>query len=494
MLSNLALQRPLIKNFPFSSIMNCPYHFLKILGPVLAVLLTACTTVGPSYQPPNPVMPPHWTEAAPDIPVQANGKIGTWWTLFKDPLLDSLVIKAIAENQDLGIAETRIREARAQRRMTAASGLPAVGTSGAYTHSRTGENTSSGKANQDLFQAGFDVGWEIDLFGGIRRATEAADATVAASVEDKRDVLVSLVAEVARNYLELQGSRQRLAITKENIDIQQKTVDMVKKRFQIGFGSELAVVQAETQLAMTMSQVPGLEAAAAQSMHQLALLLGHAPDALVSELTASEIAPLTPPQVPITLPSDLLRQRPDIRRAERQLAAATAEIGVATAELFPSFSLSALVGLESTSFSNLVTSGSRFWSLGPKVQWSLFDGGKARAGIEVSNSRKDRAHIGYEKTVLTALVEVENALVAISREQETHRILAIATSSAQRALTISKSQYELGLVDFLNVLQSEFAFYQSQDQLVQSEQRLSLDTVSLFKALGGGWDLSVYGT
>ncbi len=469
--------------------MNYRHNLLKIFGPALAVLFTACTTVGPSYQPPSPAMPSQWSEAAPKVSTCGDAKMSAWWTLFKDPVLDSLVKRAMEANQDLRVAETRIREARAERRMTAAKGSPGVGISGAYTKSHTGENTSLGKTSLDLFQAGFDVGWELDIFGGIRRATEAADAIVAASVEDKRDVLVSLVAEVARNYVELRGTQQRLALIRENSALQKQTVDMVTKRFQIGFGGELAVAQAQTQLAMTMSQVPGLETTIDQTMHQLALLLGRRPEALLPELMTEAIIPALPPRIPIALPSDLLWQRPDIRRAERQLAAATAEIGVATAELFPSFSLGALIGLESIDLSRLVTSGSRFWSVGPKVKWSLFDGGKARAGIEASDSRRDRAEIVYEKTVLSALVEVENALVAFAREQEKERILQTAVASAQRALTISRSQYELGLVDFLNVLQSEQSFHQSQDQLVQSEQRLSLDMVILFKALGGGWEV-----
>jgi outer membrane protein, multidrug efflux system len=473
--------------------MNFTHNILKILGPALAaVLLTACITVGPSYQPPSPAMPPQWTETSANISVGVEA-MGAWWAQFNDPLLDSLVKRAIMANQDLRIAETRIREARAERRMTEAKGTPGVGASGSFTHSRTGENTSSGKTNMDLFQAGFDVGWEIDIFGGIRRATEAADAAVAASVEDKRDVLVSMVAEVARNYIELRGTQQRLAITRENVANQEQTVDMAKKKLHIGLGGELAVVQAETQLAMTMSQVPGLESAAAQAMHQLALLLGRTPETIIPELQPEAIIPAMPPQVPIGLPSDLLRQRPDIRRAERQLAAASAEIGVATAELFPSFSLSALIGLESIGISHLVTSGSRYWSAGPKVQWSLFDGGKARAGIEASESRRDRAEIVYEKTVLTALVEAENALVAFSREQQTERLLETAAAAAQQALTISKNQYALGLVDFLNVLQSEQSLHQSQDQLVQSRQRLSVDMVALFKALGGGWEVAEKG-
>ena len=348
--------------------------------------------------------------------------------------------------------------------------------------------------DQDLFQTGFDAGWELDIFGGLRRASEAAEASVEASVEDKRDVLVSLVAEVARTYVDLRGIQQRIAVTEENIAIQEKTVDMVSRRFQAGFGNELDVFQAKNQLAMTMFQVPGLQSAAIRAMHQLALLLGRTPEALIAELAPEKRIPTIPPQVPVNLPSDLLRQRPDIRRAERQLAAATAEVGVATADLFPRFSLAALVGLETTTgLSNLVTSGSRFWSAGPKVQWSLFDGGRARAGVEAADSRRDRARIIYEKAVLSALVEVKNALVTFSREQETHRILKTAVAAGQQAVGLSKSQYALGLVDFLNVLQSELALSQSQDQLVQSEERLSLDIISLFKALGGGWDASYSG-
>jgi outer membrane protein, multidrug efflux system len=471
---------------------------LKILGIGVIAFLSACTA-GPTYQPPNPDMPSRWSETPVNVSAQADTKISTWWTLFGDPVLDSLVIRAMASNQDLRMAESRVREARAVRRMTASKSFPSVDATGSYTYSRTGDTPSSFtttqdlfqlQANQDLYQAGFDVSWEIDIFGGTRRATEAADASVAASVEDSRDVLVSLVAEVSRNYLELRGIQQRLVLAKENISIQEKTFEVARKRFQSGFGDELAVVQAETQHAMARSQIPPLESAASQAMHQLALLLGRMPEALVPELTGKKPIPAIPPQVPVTLPSELLRQRPDIRRAERQLAAATAEIGVATAELFPRFSLAAFIGLESTDLSSLVTRGSRFWSVGPQVKWSLFDGGKIHAGIDASNSRRDRAQILYEKTVLTALTETENALVAFSREQQTRQSLKTAVIAGQRALSISKTKYELGFVDLLNVLQTELAYYQAQDQLAQSEQRLSLDMVALFKALGGGWEIS----
>ncbi len=468
-------------------------HFLKIFGLLSTVFLAACTAVGPTYQPPRPDMPAHWSEVAKNVSPTAEASLSNWWTLFKDPVLDSLVRRAMTANQDLRIAETRIREARAGRRLAGTAGLPALNSSAASSHSRSYANTAAGESNRDLYQVGFDAGWEIDIFGGVRRAVEAADASVAGSVEDKRDVLVSLEAEVARNYLELRGAQQRLVIAGQNITNQEKTVDLVLKRTQIGLGSELELEQSRNQLYLTKSQLPSLETITGQAIHQLALLLGQPPQALFAELSPAALIPTLPPELPSVLPSDLLRRRPDIRRAERQLAAATAEVGVATADLFPRFSLGALAGLESTSLSDLVTSGSRFWSFGPSVKWSIFDGGKARTGIEISNALRDRAQITYEKTVLAALVDVEDTLIAFSREQETRRTLTAAVEAGQRAATIAKSQYELGLVDFLNVLQSESSLQLSQDQLVQSEQRLATNMVTLFKALGGGWEIPAAG-
>lgn len=462
-------------------------NLFKIQGVVLAVILSACTAVGPSYEKPHLDMPAHWQEKAEKVSERTDAGVSAWWGLFRDPVLNSLVAQATVSNKDLLIAETRIREARAQRRLVAAGNSPNLAATGAYTSIHTGENTSLGKINQELFQVGFDANWELDIFGGIKRATEAADASLAATVEGRRDILVSLVAEVARNYIELRGVQQRLAITKANISLQMKVVDMVEKQFQIGFGSELEVVQAKTQLALIMAQVPAFEDSIGRATHQISLLLGQTPESPIPKLARRGDLPTIPPHIPVTLPSTLLRQRPDIRRAERQLAAATAEIGVSTADLFPKFSLSALLGLESVGLSDLVTSGSRVWQAGPKVQWSLFNGGRVRAGIDISKSRRDRAQTAYEKTVLAALVEVEDALVGFSREQESQRILAMAVESGHRATEISKRQYTLGLVDFLNVLQTEQALYQSQDRLEQSRTRLALDMVALYKALGGGW-------
>ncbi len=451
--------------------------------------LGACTPVGPDFQAPQPDLPAQWSGASGTIRNVSEAAISRWWSLFQDPVLDSLIARAAAANPDLRITQTRIREARAQRGLTAASGSPSLDVGGSVSTSRRSENTASGGngGTQDLFQATFDAGWELDLFGGIRRQVEAADAYLAATVEDRRDVLVSLEAEVAKNYLELRASQLRLAIALDNIRTQEQTVELVRNKFKIGLGGELEVVQAETQLSLIKSQVPALESSATQAMHQLALLLGQQPQSLKAELTTPSNLPPVPPQLPATLPSNLLRQRPDIRSAEQQLAAATATVGAATAELFPRFSLSALGGLQSVSLPDLVATSSRFWAAGPSVRWPLFDGGRARAGIEITEARRDRARITYEKTVLAALTEVENSLVALNREQATRSMLGEAVVTSQRAVVIARGQYKAGLTTFLNVLQSENALYQSQDKLALSDQRLAIDMIALYKSLGGGW-------
>lgn len=460
----------------------------KAFSAVLILLLAGCAAVGPDYRPPQPQVPGAWQEspaAAVAVETSAQDDHGRWWTLFRDPLLDSLIQRASVANRDLQRAAARIREARAARTIAAATG--SVSGAAGVSHSRRSENGSSSGGSQDLFQVGFDAAWEIDVFGGVRRAVEAADASLAAAHEDLRDVLVTLQAEVARNYLELRGSEKRLATTRKNIVTQEKSVELVRGRVQLGLGNELDLVQAETQLALTRATVPALLASARQSMHQLALLLGQNPATLIAELSRAAATPLAPARIPVDLPSELLRQRPDIRAAERRLAAATADIGVATAELFPRFSLPATIGLQSTSLGSLIESGSRFWTIGPSVDLTLFDRGRRRAGVEISEARRDAALAVYEQTVLAAFAEVENGLVAFAEEEATRRILGEAVSSGEKAVAMANGLFEAGLADFLNVLQSERALYQSEDQLAQSEQRQNLALVAICKAMGGGW-------
>ena len=453
----------------------------------MGAVLAACAPVGPDYQPPPSAMPAAWQANTKQLTFADNLETLQWWRLFQDTTLEQLLTQARAANLDLRMAETRIREARALRQAVAANALPAIDTTGSYSTTRRSENIASGGTTQDLFQLGFDASWELDLFGGLRRQAEAAQANLEAAAENRYQVLLSLSAEVARNYLELRANQQRQAIARDNIRIQEQTAALVQSKFDLGLGSELEVVQTATLLTQTQAEIPTLESDAARNTHQLALLLGLQPKDMDQLLAGAGTIPPVPPQLPVALPSSLLRQRPDIRTAERQLAASTATVGAAVAELYPRFSLSTLLGLQSRSLSDLIRSSSTYWTAGPSVRWSLFDAGQTRAGIAVSEARRDLAQATYEKTILSALGETEDALVVLDREQERRRLLAKSTQSAQQAVLIAKGQYKAGLTTFLNVLQGEAALYQLQDKLAQSDLRLAMAMVALYKALGGGW-------
>ena len=288
----------------------------------------------------------------------------------------------------------------------------------------------------NLYNAGFDAAWELDIFGGTRRAVEAANAEMGAAEFGQRDVLVSLLAEVARNYIGARGYQQRLAITRQNIQVQQEILDLTSNRFQNGLSSDLDVQQATALLTATEAQVPSLETGFDQSVHHLAVLLGQPPGALLDEMSVEKPIPLTPPAVPVGLPSDLLQRRPDVQTSERELAAATARIGVAKADLFPKFSLTGIAGLESISAGNWFDYASRYWSAGPTVQWELFQAGSIRANVRVQNARQEQALDSYQQTVLIALEDAENALTAYAREQTRRESLSQSVQANQQALGI----------------------------------------------------------
>jgi outer membrane protein, multidrug efflux system len=461
---------------------------------VLVFLAVGGCSVGPNYRGPRMEVSPQWSElpASGVTGGASEAQIAYWWTVFGDAQLNSLVERAIQSNTDLRIAMARIREARAQRGVVAADAYPNLDAAGTYSRSRASENQPGGSTGKDtnLFLLGFDASWEVDVFGGVRRAVEAADADIAVAEENRRDVLVTLVSDVAQNYLDLRGSQLRIAIARENITGQRKTVELTEGRYQVGLSNELEVAQARAQLASTESQVPALETTVKRDIHRLGVLLGQEPALLLTELSVEAPIPPVPPEVPAGLPSELLKRRPDVRRAERQLAAATARIGVATADLFPKFSLTGAVGQESVSLSDVAMPASRFWTVGPTVTWRVFDFGRIRSNIKVQDARQEQALVSYEKSVLTALEDVENALVAYSKEQATRGSLTESVSANQRALNIANELYSKGLTDFLNVLDSQRSLYLSQDALAQSDQRVSTNLVALFKALGGGWEMA----
>ncbi len=451
--------------------------------------------VGPNYTRPNEPVPASWAEPLAAGESQAPATLAAWWRAFQDPDLDELAGTAVRTNLTVLVAEARVREARAERDVAAGGRWPSADASAAYSKNRYGANSypplgqfPGVPLDYNLYNVGFDAAWELDLFGGVRRAVESSNAALGAAEYARRDVLVSVLAEVARNYIEARGYQERLAITRENITAQQDILQLTRNRYQNGLASDLDVQQAEALLTATQAQVPALEAGFAQSVHHLAVLLGEDPGALLRRMSSPRPIPLTPPAVPVGLRSDLLQRRPDIQRAERDLAAATAQIGVAKADLFPKFSLLGVAGVESTSSSNWLEYASRYFTVGPTVQWNLFEGGRLRANVRVQEARAQQAFDSYRQTILVALEDAENALVAYAKEQTRRQSLQRSVDASQTAFHLSSELYRSGLVDFLNVLDSERALYSAQDALVESTQSVSLNLVQLYKALGGGWE------
>ena len=473
--------------FPYKTTLIRPTSCLPV---VLAILiLTGCATVGPDYVPPDTSVSATWHTqfkgglTAEEMDPQA---LAAWWATLNDPELSSLIDRAVLGNLDLKKALARVREARARRGMAKADLFPTLDATGSATWSRTSKDTGTGKTN-DLYAASFDAGWELDIFGGVRRSVEAAGADLQATQEDLRNVLVSLLAEVALNYIDVRTSQVLIAVAEANLEAQSETYQLTQWRYEAGLSDELAVQQARYNLENTRSLIPAFRTRLEEAMNRIAVLLGEQPGKVHPELEKREPIPVTPLNVAVGVPADLLRRRPDVRQAERQLAAQTARIGVATADLYPKFTLSGSIGLEAFSLSNLSSSGA--WSLsgGPRITWAIFKGGAIRQNIEVQSALQEQALIQYEATILSALEEVENALVAYAEVQQRRQSLSEATQAAQKAVDLAQHRYQAGLTDFNNVLDAQRSLLSFQEQLAQSEGTVTSNLVRLYKALGGGW-------
>jgi NodT family efflux transporter outer membrane factor (OMF) lipoprotein len=449
--------------------------------------LIGCT-VGPRYQRPEIAVPKAFSEGS----AEGQTSIERWWTGFHDPMLEALVLRAVEGNLDLKISAARIREARAARGIAAAAGLPQISASGGYSRSKQliartdGIVLADGSSPRNTFEAGFDASWEIDVFGGVRRDKEAALAQVEASEDARDDVLVTLVADVARNYVELRGAERQIAILDQTVAAQQDSLDLARTRFDSGMGADLDVARAEGLLASTAAQRPVLEVLRRQSVFRIGVLLGREPEALLAELDAPGALPVAPPEMPAVLPSELLSRRPDLRRSERELAAATARIGVATADLFPRFNLLGSFGRRSNDLGEL-NAASQFWSAGLAFQWPILAGGRIRANIRVQEARQEQALLQYQKAILIALEEVENALSAHGRELRRQESLRASVAANRRALELATERYTSGLENYLSVLDALRSMYAAQDQLVQSERNAAVTLIAVYKAMGGGW-------
>ncbi|MBN1932281.1 MAG: efflux transporter outer membrane subunit [Desulfobacterales bacterium] len=456
------------------------------------ISLTGCAAVGPDYMPPESGAPAVWhTELRQGLSAEAMDpkQLAAWWTILDDPVLTGLIEQAVNNNLDLKQALSKVREARARRGISRAEQFPVLDASGSAGRNKSSENSGSG-ATRSFYSVGFDAGWEVDVFGGVRRAMEAAEADLAANREYLRDVLVTLTAEVALNYIDVCIFQTRLAVAEGNLVIQQQTFDLTQSRRRAGLSDELALQQSRYNLENTRAQIPALRSGLEEAKNRQAVLIGKVPGEVHELLAETRPIPVIAPTVAVGVPAETLRRRPDIRMAERNLAAQTARIGVATADLYPRFRLAGSIGLESLKSADLLKSASETWSIGPSVSWNIFDAGTIRRNIEVQSAIQEQYLLAYEAAVLGALEEVENALTAYAEEQLRRERLVAAVDAARQVELFARNQYNAGLVDFTTVLDAQRSLLSFEDQLAQSDGTVASNLIRLYKALGGGWSSS----
>ena len=452
------------------------------------VVLASCT-VGPDYKQPVVDVPDVWEENATEGVREGEASIQSWWDNLGDPQLVDLLERAEDANLDLRQAVARIREARALRRIVGGERYPdinAEGNAAAQQLSESRFDALGGEAVEN-YSLGVGLTWEIDVFGRIRRSVESATAGYEASIEDYRDVLVTLFSEVARNYVDVRTLQERIDLAESNVELQQSTLGLTEARFDAGLTSALDTAQAESNLANTEAQIPSLETRLNNALNRIAVLLGEVPGSLDDELEAKKAIPAPPDEVVVGIPADVVRPRPDIRRAERDLASQTARIGVATADLYPRFSITGFLGLDSANLGDLFNGDSLTWSVGLPMFANLFDGGRVRGRIQVEEARTEALLALYELTVLVAFEEVEDALVAYAKERVRRDRLGRAVEATQRSVDLVKEQYMAGLTDFQNVLDSQRSLSSQEDQLAESEGQVVNNLIGLYTAMGGGW-------
>ncbi len=455
---------------------------------LISVVFAGCATVGPNYQSPTMEMPAAWQLTDDPALLPQAELVQKWWSLFDDPLLDLLIQTATKNNRDLLAAIARMEEARANLGSTRGERLPQVDANGSAIWQETSDNNLSPGFDETIYAVGANAGWEIDLFGRIRRSVEAAAADYQASAEDRTDVLISLYANVALTYLDIRTFQARLTAAKANIDSQRSVLALTQSRFRNGLATDLDVAQAERVLASTEAEVPPLNIGLSRSVNALAVLLGQAPGSLPAELVMLREIPLPPEKVTVGVPANLLRQRPDVRRAERQLAAQTARIGVLKADLYPSFSLTGALGFESIDAGDLFNADSRVASFGPSLRWQIFSGGRIRQQIKAQDARTRQALFGYEQSVLNALREVENALVAYIEDRTRLAALQRSVAAARRSVKLATDLYKQGLVDFQLVLDAQRDQFSFENLFAAARGNSAANFVRLYAALGGGWD------
>jgi NodT family efflux transporter outer membrane factor (OMF) lipoprotein len=456
-------------------------------------------------------VPDEWRAAVVEELEDENAPLEMWWTELQDTVLTDLIQRAELANLNLQAAVARVAEARARRGIAKGGFYPDIFLGGAYSYQKVSEKGVEGVAGgggdgdgdgegdgeaspvADPFSSwvfGLDLTWELDLFGRVRRTVESATASLQASVEDYRDVLVTLYAETATAYVDVRTFQQRLSFARQNVQAQEESLELTRDRYLAGLTSVLDVAQAEQNLATTRSLIPTLQTGLEASLNRLAVLLAQTPGSLHEELGIARPIPEPTDAVAVGIPADLLRRRPDIRRAERELAAQTARIGVATADLYPSFSIGGSVGMEALDLTDLGSAGTGFFSIFPSFNWPIFSAGKIRNRIRVEEARTEQALIFYELTVLEALEEVQDAIVAYAQETARRDRLTEAVDASQRAVDLVRTQYLSGLTNFQNVLDTQRSLFNQQDLLAESEGFVVQNLILLNRSLGGGWQVS----
>ena len=464
----------------------------------LALLVAGCLSVGPDYEqgevrdPAHPLPDAGAVKGEDGNEVQVRAaisaeEIGAWWKVFHDPQLDELIARACTNSPSLRAGVARIRQARAQLAAARGRWEPTLDAAGGITRFRTSGNGQSGRRmTRNLFSGGFDASWELDLFGGVRRSVEAAEAELESSIAGWEQVWVIQAAEVANTYAALRTVQQRLVVARDNLKIQDETLQILTSRLESGIGDDLAVQQARYNVETTRATIPALLAQEESYLNALAVLVGVEPGSLQGTIKPAKQLTMDPRSLDV-ISAEYLRRRPDLRQAERALAAQCARIGVATAELYPHFRLNGSLGLESLKASDFFKSSSLYWSVGPSVSWSIFNGASVRANIELQKARFEEACANYDAAVLAAVRDIRNAISAYSQEYHRNLSLAKAVEAAHSAVNISQDLYKSGLRDFNNVLDAQRYLLSLQEAFTISQGNIATELIALYKALGGGW-------
>lgn len=465
---------------------------------VLVISLSACT-VGPDFQRPQAQQVAEWSKpqkAAVSQAVTAEMD-ERWWEVFNDSTLSALSRRALTDNLDLQLASSRLEQSRAARQVITAEQYPTTSATGSYGRKRNSAEGLSdpsgneGRSAYNLWEGGFSASWELDLWGRVRRETEAADATLEVAENDRRGVLLTVLAETAQDYIQLRGVQSTRAVTEQNLDVARHSLKLSQLRLADGVATDLDVAEAAAQVAAIEARLPALQQRQSQLINALSLLMGEPPQALHAELFGDAPVPQAPPQLAIGLPSELAQRRPDIRQAEARLHAATASIGVAKGDFYPRITLSGNLGSQAMQLSDFGSWGSRQFGIGPQFSLPLFDGGRLRGVLKLREAQQQEAALAYQHTVLRAWHEIDDQLTSYNATQLRRDSLAEAVRQNQIALRTAQQQYVEGVVDFVNVLTVQSALLATQEQQVESATGVSLAMVGLYKALGGGWQ-SVY--